>query len=300
LKRAQGALEHPIFLGMLLVLMAPWAGLASREWKSRGGRAWWRWLPAILGGAVLVTVSRGAHLAYLATLGIGYFFARPGRRVALLAAAVVLAGVGYGLRAGLAEAMGRAAGEGSSETRLIMIDGDEVEYTGTNHRILLFRVYENAIARCGWFGYGSELRGVEVEESLQQRFGSIDNHYLLFFLQHGWASLIWFGLLIVVSLAELGRVAWWGRDGFAEWAGLAFGALAATSLNLMSVWFSPDFGACWLFVCGLACSVRGLGSSVEIPVEQEPSEACVRLRLVPGCAPRRGVGVEFAVEGVAR
>ena len=263
LKRAHVMFDHPIFFGMGLVLLLPWALEASRLAKLGKGPKWWRRLPLMMTAALFATVSRGPQIAAMATAGIYYFFRIPKLRAPLL---IVAIGGGVGavvFQEQIIDLLAVIAGEkgGDEEPIIIKIEGEEVEYTGTNHRVLLFRVYDEPIKRVGWFGYGTELAGVELEESIAQRFGSIDCHYLLFLLQHGYLGIGSFIILTLVILLDLGRIAI--RHTLPE-AGLAaglFGALLAVAVLLMSVWFSPDFAGIWLFSAGLAGRLPYLASS---------------------------------------
>ena len=294
LKRAQGPLDHPIFFGMMLVLLFPWAVEASnRALKGRGPK-WWLLLTPAMGTAIIVTVSRGAQIAGFFTIGMTVFFQNPRWRIAIIILAI-LGGVGaYGSKQLLSETLSKMAGEKEDETRLISINGDEVEYTGTNHRILLFKVYEDAIANTGLFGFGYELQGIELEESIAQRFGSIDDHYNLFLLQHGYAAIGSFLILALLSILDLGIIAWDPRNPAAGFAGASCGAMVAVTVSLLSVWFAPDFGMIFIFSAGLAGNLRTMAlERDEPPLKQttmRPIEAIEpRRRLVPAHAPTRPI-----------
>jgi len=293
LKRAQGPVDHPIFFGMMLVLLFPWAVEASlRAWRGRGPRWWLLLTPALL-AAILVTVSRGAQIAVALTIAVTVFFQLPRWRVHFVVLALV---IGLGAVAGkelISEGLSRWAGESKEETRLLEINGEEVEYTGTNHRILLFKVYEHALRNVDTFGYGYELRGIELEESIAQRFGSIDDHYILFLLQHGYAALGAFLILAILATLDLGILAWDVRNPTASFAAVSCGSMAAVTVSLLSVWFAPDFGMVWLFAAGLASNLRNLPVNLESPgpsASDSPTETEARdrrPRLTPASAPIR-------------
>ncbi len=260
LKRAHGTFDHPIFFGMALVLLLPWALEAGRMARAgaAGSRWWWALLPKAAAVALFCTVSRGPQLAGMATYAFYLFFTRPRLRVPLAVAAVVLGTLGFEARDGVMALLGKAAGEKSEDVSLIAIDGEQVEYTGTQHRVLLFRVYAKAIENAGLFGFGSELKGVELEESIAQRFSSVDCHYVLFYLQHGYLGVGAFLILTVGILINLLRTALrtdLPQSGLA--AGL-FGALLSVAVLLMTCWLSPDFAAVWLFSAGLASRLPSL------------------------------------------
>lgn len=157
------------------------------------------------------------------------------------------------------------AGENNETPKLIMINGEEEIYTGTRHRVLLFKVYAEALRDAGLFGWGQQMKGIDLEDEIAERFGSIDSHYVLFFLQRGHSGLWPFVLLQVVTLVQLGRAAWPGKGLRAGLAGSMFGAMAAVDVGLFSVWFSPDFGTVWLFTAGVAANLAALGPEAITP-----------------------------------
>ncbi|MFO0953741.1 MAG: hypothetical protein U0835_21810 [Isosphaeraceae bacterium] len=269
LKRAQGPLDHPIFFGMMLVLLWPWVDEAARRaWRGRGEK-WWLALAGMMAAAVVVTVSRGAQISLVGTVGVTAFFRMPQYRLRMFVAAVVLGGGGYVAKHELSEVLSKWAGEKAEEVRIVEINGNEYEYSGTNHRVLLFKAYEQAMVDTGAFGFGYEMLGIELEEAVAQRFSSIDDHYIRFLLQYGYVGLGAFVLLSLVSLIDLARVAWDVRQEVSGLAAAQFGGFAMVTVGLLSVWFSPDFGAVWLFSAGLAGNLRCLPPS-EAPAAPEP------------------------------
>jgi hypothetical protein len=295
IKRAQGPLDHPIFFGMMMVMMFPWALEAGRRAKHGDGPRWWWALPALAFGAVFCTASRGPIIATVLTVYVTYFFRRPKLRLAM---AAVFVGGAVGVYAGqqaLVDALARAAGESKEQTRTIVIEGDEYEYTGTRHRLLLYRVYWKAIREAGLFGYGGLMRGVPIEKHLVHRFSSIDNHYLLFLLQRGYAGIACFVAVTVCALFYLGVAAWNPRLSQAGFAAALFGALASVAVLLQTVWFAPDFAVVWIFCAGMAGSLRSLppettaeSTDKEAPSEPPPGTGReLPRRIVPGWAPTR-------------
>lgn len=253
LKRAHVTFDHPIFFGMTLVLLLPWTLETRRQSILGQGSRWWRMMPWLIACGLFATVSRGPQLAAMATVGIYAFFRLSERRLTFLMIFLGAACVAYTQKETLIDALSCFAGEKNvEEIRFITIDGEEVEYSGTNHRLLLFRVYSQAIDQAGLFGFGYELKGVLIDENLAQRFASIDCHYLLFFLQHGYLGCGAFLILTLTILIKLIRRAWNPTDAIGSFAGGLAGALASVAVLLVSVWFSPDFAGVWLFTAGLA------------------------------------------------
>ena len=254
LKRSHATFDHPIYFGMALVLLLPWAMEAARLARQGVGEKWWRRLPWMIAAALFATVSRGPQIAGMATATIYLFCRIPRIRVPMLLIGLVGGVGGYIVKEQLVDGLAMMAGEkgGDAAPTYIQIEGEEVEYTGTNHRVLLFRVYDEAIQKAGAFGYGPDLHGIELEESIAQRFGSIDCHYLLFYLQNGYLGLGGFLILTLGILLNLGRVAFRRNLPQSALAAGLFGSLLAVAVLLMSVWFSADFGGIWLFSAGVA------------------------------------------------
>lgn len=258
LKRSQGNVSHPIYHGIQLLLFLPFAvELVRQGWS--GTKKRWSWIltPLMLAVSVLVTVSRGAHVGFLVTTAVSVFLLLPRWRSVLGAAAVVGCGLLFLAQDFVATTLATLAGENGREPRLILIDGAEVEYTGTKHRLLLSTVYREPLRDSGYFGWGGAMTGVRIEPDLQSRFGSIDNHYIRFRLQYGLIGTALFALLMLTVSCYAIQTAWRPSEWQAIAAGLAGGFLA-TAILMSSVWFSPDYGAIWMFCAGLSANVRTL------------------------------------------
>ncbi len=172
----------------------------------------------------------------------------------------------------------------------IVIDGHSYDYTGTNHRLLLLRVYADAIAHAGWFGFGTPKVSGDtthvpfVEDQLRSLFASIDNHYVQFVLQAGYLGV---GLFVVLGAVSAGyllppALAIDHRRGLLA-AGL-FGAIVATMFSLMTVWLSRDFSFFWLLLVGVAGAWRSeILTERAMSLARRPTNVLQR-RLVPGHA----------------
>lgn len=256
LKRAQGNTNHPIYFGLLLTLTLPWVLLAGRAALRREAPRWWLATPILTTAAAFVTVSRAAHLAVLMVFGADLFFRRPSYRwpMVFLAAAVGLFFLAF--REQTLDLLGAYAGEAEVGESQVMIYGEKYEYTGTRHRDLLVLAYAEAVEKAGWVGYGTTLRDIPLDPNMDGRFNSIDHHYLLHYLRYG---LLGMGALLALSAAtawNLGREAW-ARDGpLSDLSAGLFGAFVGVTVMARGVAFSFDFAATWLFVAGLAASMR--------------------------------------------
>ena len=290
LKRSQGAQEHPIFMGLVLVLILPWAFEASRMAREKLGPRWWKCLPWLVAGALFGTVSRGPQGSALFTTFIAIFMRNPGRRVQLAVLAVVLGFVAYGGKEVIMDASAKISKESEEEVRIIVINGEEEEYTGTKHRVLLFKAYADYLENTGLWGYGNAMQAVQLEEALAMRFGSIDSAYVMLFLQRGYAGVVPFVGLSLVTLFNLLRVAWPAKSPQAPLAGALFGAMFMLVLALFTSWFSPDFGSAFLFTAGISARLPSLRSSSRTSVdaltpENTPVIVLQRFVLVPGHPP---------------
>jgi len=254
MKRAQGPLEHPIFFGMLLCLLLPWAIQAA----PRYGR-WGFVSPLMIGLGIFVTVSRGAWIVGLMVALALLFFRRPAWRVPI-AIVIVLAGCVVALgQKEVISFLGQIIGEKERFKEYIQVKGHLREYTGTLHRALLSEVYVDALRQAGWFGYGSydNIR-VPFPSETDGRFRSIDDNYLAFQLQYGMLGIVTFLLLGGCGLVYLFWSAWNANGQFTPLAAGLFGSCVGVMLILNSVIFSADFGGVWLFSMGVATGLERL------------------------------------------
>lgn len=252
LKRAQGITNHPIYFGLLLVLTLPWVLTASRQ---PNAPRWWAYVPVLLVGAAVVTVSRSAHLAIAVVFAADVFFRKPHYRGPMLAAALTAGLVFVVFRQEVLDLLGSYAGEAAPETETVKINGVPEPYSGTRHRDLLVKVYGEAIDGAGWVGYGSMVTDMPKDAYMDQRFASIDHEYLLHFLKYGYLGTATFLLFAAAGTYHLARSAV-RRDGaVAELSGGLCGAFAVVAVVIRGVAFSNDFRATWLFVAGLGATL---------------------------------------------
>ena len=256
LKRAQGTTNHPIYFGLLLALTLPWALMAART-AGNHPRRWWRAVPALMAAAAVVTVSRSAQLAVVIVFAADQFFRRPGIRPYMLLA-VAAGGLTFAVfREQVLDLTGAYAGETDVGDNKVLIDGVEYDYSGTRHRDLLYIAYADVIEHAPWYGYGTMSDVMyRKQDQMAVQFRSIDHHYLVQYLRYGVAGVVTFLLFGIAAAWNLAREAW-ARDGpLADLAAGLFGASVAVLIMLRGVALSPDFGFTWLFVAGLAASMR--------------------------------------------
>jgi hypothetical protein len=258
LKRASGPQMHPIYLGLTLAMFFPWLMEACRRSLSGTGPRWWRWTPLSGAVGIVCTTSRGAQLV-VASAVVGELFFRSARWRGVLLATAAAAAVGVlAFREQAVDLLSRYAGEDhEDEGAFVIIDGERYEYTGTRHRDLLSVVYREAIDNVGLLGYGNDKR-IPRDAQADDRFISIDNHYLLWRLIFGNLGLATFlGLAgcTIWYLAAAARAGGWPPGVL---AGGLCGAMVGAALALRSVWFAPDFGQVWLWTAGVAASLYDL------------------------------------------
>jgi hypothetical protein len=265
LKRAQGNTNHPIYFGLLLTLTLPWMLMAARSAMRGEGPRWWIAAPVVVAAAAIVTVSRAAHLAILIVVTCDLFFRRPSYRMPMVAVAVAGGLVFFVFREQALDLLGAYAGETQIGQEKVRIYGVEYDYTGTRHRDLLLLAYEEAIEKAGWVGYGTTLQDMPVDSNMDQRFWSMDHHYLLHYLRYGILGTAAFLALAAATAWNLGREAV-ARDGpLSDLAAGLFGGFVAVAVMIRGVAFSYDFAAMWIFVAGLAACLRARRAASGLP-----------------------------------
>lgn len=267
LKRAQAICNHPIYFGLLIALTLPWLLMAARDAMAHKAPRWWIAVPILAAMAAFVTVSRSAHVAILLVFACDLFFRRPQYRVPMLAIAAVGGLLFFIFREQAVDLLGAYAGEKETPVERVKIYGEYYEYTGTKHRDLLLLAYQEAIDQAGWFGYGTSLQDMPKDPNMDPRFLSMDHHYLKHYLKYGYLGIATFILFAMAAAWNLAREAL-ARDGpLSDLAAGLFGAFVAVALVARGVDFSPDFGATWFCVAGLAASFRArrLSGAVSAP-----------------------------------
>ncbi|MGC3971363.1 MAG: O-antigen ligase family protein [Pirellulales bacterium] len=294
LKRADGPLMHPIFFGMQMVLLMPFALEAARRAKAGVGPNWWRRLPWITAAGAFFSMSRGPQMALIGTVALTAAILKPKWRIPVAVPLVVFVlGVASAPDAAV-DFMQRWSGE--EATMSIDIRGEYYPYTGTMHRLLQVRVYEEALYNAGWLGYGSAAMGMGttkipfVEDHLRQMFSSIDNHYLQFTLQNGFSGLLLFLAFCFFGIGYALRALKLRRDEFPSLAAGMAAALTSVTVLVWSVWLASDLRFPLLALVGMsACMWRPrtaatadeLQTMATSPVADSVPVAVLR-RLVPG------------------
>jgi len=259
LRRAEGPLIHPIFFGLHLVLMFPFAWAASRQAAAGDGPAWQRRLTWIVGVGAFFTMSRGPQMGILTTLAATTALLRKRSRKFIFVPLLLLAVVGIAAGDGVIDLLHGWSGE---KPVMMQLDGELVEYSGTTHRLLQVRVYSEAIRHAGLLGYGSTaLRAGAntvpyVPYDLRDIFSSIDNHYLQFVLQCGFLGLGLFAALCLTTIGGAMRAARRLDEPMRTLAAATASSLISLSWLMASVWLAADYRFMLLAVMGSAASLH--------------------------------------------
>jgi hypothetical protein len=264
MKRAYGPQTHSIYLGLTFAMMMPWAIEAAVESSQRRGPYWWRFVPVFALAGIVATGSRAAQLSVLIVFFAMFFQGFPRWRGVVLFIGF-LAGIGFmAAREEVVELLGQYISEAREGVAYVKVNGELREYSGTKHRELLTEVYELAIEQNTWLGYGGKMRNMHKDPDMDERFESIDNHYLMWFLQYGYLGIILFGILALSFLRNLMPSLLWKTGPPGRLAGGLFGAMAGTLFAMRGVWFAADYAWVWLFCGGMSVCLARQSTGEEI------------------------------------
>jgi len=259
LKRAYGPQKHPIYLGLTLAMVMPWAiEAAVRSWN-KTGPWWWRLVPFPIILGIISTGSRAAQISVAVVLVATFFqvFRKWRWTIVLLG---LLAGATFeAYRDDIIELMDTYISEKKEGVEYVIINGVKHPYTGTLHRDLLFLVFEEAIDKNDWLGYGANtMDKIPTDPDMDSRFKSIDNHFLLWFLQYGYLGLTLFAIFAISIVCNLLPPLLYGRGAPGRLAGGLFGAMVGSLIAMRAVWFAPDYAWVFLFCGGLSTCLSRL------------------------------------------
>ncbi len=266
LYRAMGVTRHPIFLGVILMLLTAWAGILIDS-AGRNRRRVWLGIAAlfliVLG--VVATVSRGPLLGLFATLA--FFLAVKYRFVRwALIPTVVLAG--FWATMNLDSVVESLDTNIAPERKTIVeVDNEQLEYTGTKNRIFVMRIYGPIVLKGGLIGYGTantdqfppNVPGLPSETRSRNRLRIVDNSFILIGLRLGTVGLLLFVSFFLVSIWEclsMRRIASTCLTPSGEGSPTILAAvLVGVGLEILTVYCDYDFVPWILFHFGV---VNGL------------------------------------------
>ena len=263
-KRSFGPNMHPIYFGVLQLLLLPWAFYASDRSLRLMNNNWYFAAPVAAVAGILGTLSRGPML------GIGLFVylftwvKNPKWMLPLVA--VGMAGVVFLVTQSdeLLNYLQQWSGEDDGRRKpTVQVDDETIKFTGTKSRLLIYRVYGPALSNAGFSGYGTErVTGFPISvptgpydaETLEQ-VRAIDNVYLLLALRFGYvAPLVFLALQILAAWAFI-RLSYSQKHGKVFFAAMSAAVMTSIPL-LMTVWMPHDYGFVLIMYFGIAAALH--------------------------------------------
>jgi hypothetical protein len=257
LKRALATLSHPIYLSLLLAMMLPWTLELFHIWRKKRIPWWAVYMPLIVIGGIISTVSRSGQIAVVIILSSDIFFRFPKIRKPAIACLVGAIFVFFTFRKELVETLESIAGEDATEQYLV-IKGEKVLYSGTRHRDLLHLAYKEEVEQSGWFGWGKGLTKMPRDPNLPNMLKSIDDHYLITQLKFGTIGVICFVIFACAGAYCLLKVALDRLHPACGIAGSLFGAFVAVAILVRGVSMETDIGFPWFFIAGIGARLYSM------------------------------------------
>lgn len=269
LMRAKVGAQTPLSLGTSLLLLMPWALAASRLAREGEGAWWWRLGPK--GGllAMIAAASRGALLASCVFPVADVFFRKPSWRKLIVASLLIGGAAAYYSRDSLVDLLHSWSGSQQlqpGDIRNVVIDGQTYEYTGTKHRLLLYKVYRVPMQLAGAFGFDTKYHG-SVEKHLLYYFWSIDNGYIAIRMKRGYLGLLALDLMIAGSVLAAWRIARQPSHPLRPLAQRMIAGLLALTLALFTVALFDETRLALLMTVGMITSMK------DLPIGEDDLEA---------------------------
>lgn len=279
LYRAIGPTRQPIFLGIVLLLLVPWAvGLAFGQGKLR-------WFGIIGVGCLLAgifaTVSRGPLIAlFVALLAMGSFYSVWIRR-GTVAFGIIGALICITFWPQLVGVLERSE-ELEQHVSIIEVDGEFYQYTGTRNRLYVMQIYAPLVVQGGPLGYGTEavssfppnIAGVPTEPRARRALGIVDNSYVLLGLRFGLLGLFFLVMMLAAAVCTAFSLA--RRQSLVTYpSGPVFlvamaSILTGICVEILTVFSSYDFFFWILFSCGIVSGLAALDARL-LWAEEEPA-----------------------------
>ncbi len=269
LNRAMGPTRHPIFLGIVLLMLIPWAVslIGSEQRRRRQVFGWLSLLTIVLG--MFATMSRGPLIGLVVSgVTAACFYSLWARRIFGVAAVAGLFAVVIGWSSFI-DFLDRTENT-QSFGNVIELNGVVEQYTGTRNRLFVVKVYGPLVLRGGAVGFGTtavssfppNIPGLPVLARTREVLGIVDNSFILIGLRFG---LVGLGLLLMLLAAtivkayvlarQLSLVTYPNGPGFL----VALGSiLVGVSVVILSVFSSYEFFFWILFTCGVVSGLAAL------------------------------------------
>ena len=260
LRRPWGPTAHAIYFGFVQVILAPWAWMMTvRAYRAKASFVW-------IGAAALSTAGIFFSVSRAPLMGIVLLL------LVALAILIKQSRIPLGIAMGLVLIAGvikheevirwlEQSGESSTNARkgqMIMVDGKQVEYSGTMTRVYLFSIYKRAISVAGFTGFGTQRTSVfppripmgAEDQKTWELVRFVDNSYVLMTLRFGWLAGILLATLGVMTTFTWARLAHVARETDVKvMAAMLAGTMVASMFVLFTVWLAHDFSYLifWLF-----------------------------------------------------
>lgn len=263
-KRSFGPTTHPIFFGMMIVVLMPWLACL---WQSFGSRRF-RGFTLFAGILALAgTVFTGSRTPVLTILGAGSLSMVLQVRALRWPFGILLIVSVCGFVAfpnEVTDTVSRWTG-GYEKPILIEIDGKAVVSSSSRSRLHYFGIYSDALVKAGPFGYGTQattgfplrIPNMEGEFRSANLFKMVDNAYILLTLRLGWLGGACLVILMLTAIAT-------GLSLYFERPDQLFPGVVACLLTVIAcfsflmVFMSYDFGFPILWTIGV---LSGLASA---------------------------------------
>ncbi|MCO8121615.1 O-antigen ligase family protein [Stieleria sp. TO1_6] len=270
--RAIGMTRHPIFLGVILMLLTAWSGIMIDSANESNRKRFFGWMTLLLVIAgVVVTGSRGPVLGLCGALCFGLSLSS---RIARWAIAIGVLVGGIGLTFNFDRVIhGLDAIGGERRAKIVRINGDAELYTGTRNRMFVVQIYGPIAMAGGPLGYGTEatdrfppnVPGLPTDPESKVRLRIVDNTYILIALRFGIVGVVLFSALLLGAIwtcVVLRRVAGTYFHPCSAGSMVVFASvLFGVSLELLTVYCDFDFLPWILFHCGV---VSGLYAKTRV------------------------------------
>lgn len=279
LKRAEGPTIHPIWLGMVQVLLLPWVISGCFRAFRYDGSMWWMAVPLASICGIASTVSRGPILAAILVYYLTAALCSLNARKILIPLGFVALIFGFFAKDEIEAQVNDWGAKNWNATlfdRQVELDGKLHTLTNVSVRRLMFKAYEPAIRQAGLLGFGSERTstfpinvplGSDAKNAIKE-FWTIDCEYLLLLLRFGWLGVLTFTLVGIFSTWNILHQSQFvsGQEKLFPYAVAA--TLIAALLTLAVEWMPHDYGYLYLWLCGVANGPRLTRTEQPAPIRK--------------------------------
>lgn len=263
--RAGGPTRHPIFLGVVLMLLIPWTMALIDTAKSglqKYGFAALGLVVLLLG--IAATISRGPLIGVLVAivfaLAVQFRTVRWGF-IALLVVAAIIGTLQFERISAFV-----ASTDGSERSGIVEVDGEAQIQSSSRNRLNLIRLYGPLAVDGGMLGYGTKatdsfpptIPGIASNEKIS----IVDNSFILVGLRFGWIGcfvLVAMFLVSIVTMLNLRRLASTVLHPNGALLVTAFAAiLVGVAIELLTVFWSFELAFWTIFTFGICAGSASL------------------------------------------